>query len=174
MVDGAQFHAGRQQAGLNLLRSLRAAVGEALAQGFQFGRTDEDGEMVGFGFHHLHGALNIHVQNHIEAFLTLHLDVFAGGAVELIEDLVPLQKAALLDPGREGGVVEKVIVAAVDFPGTRVAGGGGNGKDAVRASTQNCRQQRSFSDPGRSRDDHEQPAHAAPFLRRQGNPAPVA
>lgn len=160
LFNGAELDASGQQPFLHLFCSFGAAGRETLSERFQIGGSDKDRNMIGRGLHHLHAALHVDVQHDVVPLPPLFFHKLSGRAIERIENLVPFQKAALLDPVLKRVLIEEVVMLPVDFAGAGAACRGGDGEDTILAVRQQPVEERAFAYSRRTRNDDQQTAHA--------------
>jgi len=122
----AHFADGFTHAAFDDRVAVLAAVGQALVQGFQGRRQDEDRPRLGHQLAHLLGALPVDFQDQVVAFVQGLLQVALRGAVEVAEHFGALKEGAVLDHLDELGALDEVIVNAVHLARAHGAGGVGH------------------------------------------------
>jgi hypothetical protein len=115
------------------------------------GGDDEHAKGRGLAAEHLAGALDVDLEHQVLSRRRLG----QRGAVEVVEDLGPLEEAARLDVGAEGVLVDEVVsVGVLAGPaGTRRPG---TAQPELVVSTEQLAYECSLADAPRADDDYEQ------------------
>lgn len=136
LVPVAHFGLGIAHAQFKGGAVLGVATGEALAEFVEAGGKDEQIEQATADQFVLAGAdlgsaLDVDVEEHIDAAAQVVVNVGFQGAIPAVVDAGVFEELATFDAAEEVGFGEEEVIAAIDLAGAGLAGGAGDGKDGL-------------------------------------------
>jgi len=148
----------REAAGDLLLR-VEGAAAEAALEDLVGGGHDEDAVRLGVAGEDALGPLDVDVHQHVDPLLQAGEDLVVRGAVVVVVDLRPLEELVAGDHRLEGGVVDEVVVAAVDLAAARRARGmadrEGEAAEVGQCALHHAVDERRLAGAGRRRQDEQ-------------------